>query len=300
MNAYQTAISSGTDQSACTPTALLNVIQKMFFKGEDFFDPCPSDPDFDGLRIKWHGNCYVNPPFKELPRWIQKAVFEERPTAILMPFRSAARYLHRDLLPHASALVIWCNRMCFPPHKRPIPLPMMTAGLCVDELSPAKNVDLHPVNVRYWDLEHRSEYIPALTRKLSEVYGYALGDAPVKEHKALVAGGVSFVCVETRAKDQLQEIVAHVQTSSDNIVLALMPDILFNTVYFSRVAVPWIREVVLLSPHLNVDTARERQRSMIGSVMVVFARDEYPLSTEKKESCIPGYFANYSRGAIIK
>jgi hypothetical protein len=28
----------------------------------DCFDPCPVNPDFDGLKIAWHGKVFCNPP----------------------------------------------------------------------------------------------------------------------------------------------------------------------------------------------------------------------------------------------
>lgn len=41
------------------------------------FDPCPPNPQFDGLAIDWGEVNFVNPPYgRELPKWIRKG-FEE-------------------------------------------------------------------------------------------------------------------------------------------------------------------------------------------------------------------------------
>ena len=46
-----------------TPTDLLEYIRMKYFNGHSFFDPCPIDPDFDGLKIAWKKRNYVNPPY---------------------------------------------------------------------------------------------------------------------------------------------------------------------------------------------------------------------------------------------
>ena len=54
-------------------------IMSMF---EDWFDPCPLNPDFDpkkdddGLRMDWAEKTYVNPPYSNPLPWVKKAVQE--------------------------------------------------------------------------------------------------------------------------------------------------------------------------------------------------------------------------------
>lgn len=41
------------------------------------FDPCPEDPDFDGLNISWKSPAFCNPPYSEPHKWVHKAVEEQ-------------------------------------------------------------------------------------------------------------------------------------------------------------------------------------------------------------------------------
>ena len=40
------------------------------------FDPCPIDPKFDGLNTDWESFVYVNPPYSEIRKWLDKALIE--------------------------------------------------------------------------------------------------------------------------------------------------------------------------------------------------------------------------------
>ena len=42
----------------------------------DFFDPCPNNPKFNGLEIEWYYRNFVNPPYNEIDKWIDKALRE--------------------------------------------------------------------------------------------------------------------------------------------------------------------------------------------------------------------------------
>lgn len=44
---------------------------------KDCFDPCPVNPNFDGLAIDWHGKVFCNPPYSQAREWILKS-FEQR------------------------------------------------------------------------------------------------------------------------------------------------------------------------------------------------------------------------------
>lgn len=50
-----------------TPGYILGAVDAMWPDG--WFDPCPVNPEFDGLTIKWPEKCYVNPPFSQYKEW---------------------------------------------------------------------------------------------------------------------------------------------------------------------------------------------------------------------------------------
>lgn len=58
--------------SYATPNWLMGVF-------EDFFDPCPFNPNFkeDGLKMDWKRKTYVNPPYSNPLPWIKKAIEEK-------------------------------------------------------------------------------------------------------------------------------------------------------------------------------------------------------------------------------
>ena len=43
-----------------------------------WFDPCPINPKFDGLRINWHKKNFVNPPYSQIKEWVDKAIEEHK------------------------------------------------------------------------------------------------------------------------------------------------------------------------------------------------------------------------------
>jgi len=45
---------------------------------KNHFDPCPTNPTFDGLGIDWESPSYVNPPYSNAEKWVKKAIEESR------------------------------------------------------------------------------------------------------------------------------------------------------------------------------------------------------------------------------
>jgi site-specific DNA-methyltransferase (adenine-specific) len=79
-----------------TPPDILADLEKKY---GDYFDPCPRNPDFDGLEIDWprHGWVYVNPPYSNITEWAKKAYHEHLKgcnVIMLIPARTDTRYFH--------------------------------------------------------------------------------------------------------------------------------------------------------------------------------------------------------------
>lgn len=53
-----------------TPPQLLKELQKEFGL---MFDPCPLNPLFDGLKIRWQKVNFVNPPYSKVREFLEKA-----------------------------------------------------------------------------------------------------------------------------------------------------------------------------------------------------------------------------------
>lgn len=80
---------------------------KVFYEklDEEFnfdFDPCPSDPQFDGLSIEWGNSNFVNPPYGNvIGKWLEKAVDEQskgKTSVFLIPSRTDTRWWHNYVM----------------------------------------------------------------------------------------------------------------------------------------------------------------------------------------------------------
>ncbi len=58
-----------------TPSWLYNALDAEF---QFDFDPCPLNPRFDGLKVPWPGNIFVNPPYSKVKEFLAKAHEELR------------------------------------------------------------------------------------------------------------------------------------------------------------------------------------------------------------------------------
>ena len=51
---------------------------------DNWFDPCPFNPNFnietdvDGLSIEWKDKTYINPPYSNPLKWVEKAIEENK------------------------------------------------------------------------------------------------------------------------------------------------------------------------------------------------------------------------------
>lgn len=69
------------------------------------FDPCPTNPTFDGLAIDWGLRNFCNPPYSQKRRWIEKAMAEKakgKLTVMLLPVDTSTAWFLDLVLPNAE------------------------------------------------------------------------------------------------------------------------------------------------------------------------------------------------------
>ena len=96
---------SSNNQNGKTPKKVYENLDKEF----NFdFDPCPTDPKFDGLKmISWKESNFINPPFRTQRLWIKKAYEESLKNKIcvmLLPSRTDTKIFHEIILPFAKEI----------------------------------------------------------------------------------------------------------------------------------------------------------------------------------------------------
>lgn len=85
-------------QFAETPDYLYTFLDQIYHFD---FDPCPKDPQFDGLQIDWGESNYVNPPFQDVTKWLEKAIHEQskkKSSVFLIPARVMTYHWHKFVM----------------------------------------------------------------------------------------------------------------------------------------------------------------------------------------------------------
>lgn len=118
-----------TMENVRTPKELYNELNAEFHFD---FDPCPADPTFDGLKVEW-GHCnYVNPPWDQKRKWIEKAVEEYRKgkcVVLVLPADTSTRWFHELLVPNAAEIRFIKGRMKWKEGAYPSQFPTMVVVL---------------------------------------------------------------------------------------------------------------------------------------------------------------------------
>lgn len=124
---FNRSLFKSDNQNWKTPENLYNELNKEF----NFdFDPCPSNPNFDGLKVDWGKVNFVNPPYKN---GLQKAFiikgFEEwkkgKTVVFLIPARTDTRRFHEIFMPFATEIRFLKGRLRFNDQKNSAPFPSM-------------------------------------------------------------------------------------------------------------------------------------------------------------------------------
>tara|TARA_B110000881_G_scaffold209728_1_gene216311 strand:+ start:547 stop:945 length:399 start_codon:yes stop_codon:yes gene_type:complete len=87
-----------------TPDRVWDMIkEKWGYEKEQFFDPCPVNPQWNGLDIDWRDLNYVNPPYSRergdkktlLTQFVEKALDEKGTTIMLLPSKTDQEWFHK-------------------------------------------------------------------------------------------------------------------------------------------------------------------------------------------------------------
>jgi len=88
-------------------------------------DPCPNYSLIDGLKRPWGNVVFVNPPFKEIHKWVEKAWAEHKngkTIVLLIPSRTDTRWWH-DYCMKASEIRFIKGRLKYEGAKYNAPFP---------------------------------------------------------------------------------------------------------------------------------------------------------------------------------
>ena len=81
-----------------TPDRVWSLINQFWgYDKEEFFDPCPLDPDFDGLKIDWKKLNYINPPYSKLKDFVYYGIEQSKQgkqSIFLLPCKTDQKFFH--------------------------------------------------------------------------------------------------------------------------------------------------------------------------------------------------------------
>jgi len=102
-----------------------NVYEKLNLEFSFTDDPCPNYSLIDGLKRPWGNVVFVNPPFKEIHKWVEKAWAEHKngkTIVLLIPSRTDTRWWH-DYCMKASEIRFIKGRLKYEGAKYNAPFP---------------------------------------------------------------------------------------------------------------------------------------------------------------------------------
>lgn len=100
--------------------------EQIYKKYKINFDPCPYQcKKFDGLKIKWKSRNFVNPPYSNIRKWIEKALHERKKrncrSVFLLPVRTGNLYWHELIFPHAKNIRFLRKGVYYEGYDKPAP-----------------------------------------------------------------------------------------------------------------------------------------------------------------------------------
>lgn len=152
-----------------TPRALYQALDAEF---RFTFDPCPPNPQFDGLSVEWGERTFVNPPFKGIEKWIAKGYAEAqkaRTVVFLIPARTCTAWWH-DFVMAASEIRFIRGRIKYEGAKFNAPFPSCVVVFSGDrKLEGAAAVANASGTASDHGITGTLEETPSLSRKQKEI-----------------------------------------------------------------------------------------------------------------------------------
>jgi site-specific DNA-methyltransferase (adenine-specific) len=111
------------NQAAGTPKELFVKLDEEFHFTHD---PCPNDPNYDGLKAPWGDVNFVNPPYKNCKKWVKKALEESsqgKLSVLLLPSRTGAKWFHKYILHKNLEIRFIQGYLVFEGYSKPAPFP---------------------------------------------------------------------------------------------------------------------------------------------------------------------------------
>lgn len=269
-----------TDQAACTPDYIYNALHAEF----DFkFDPVPVNPTFDGLAIRWDNPSFVNPPYNQLPAWIEKGLDEMRrgvTSVFLIPFRPHRTFFHTLIEPNASEIRFLEDRVVFKGYKRPARF-----GVCIVVFRPTIARAMTNFSILRLPSPLIERSVERLRLAVQARWGISFDYVGSGTQDELAShtqwGSVSFICATRDIEgfiDRCEEISA-----DTNVVVLVIPMRNADSSYFlKKVMFGRAKAVSVVSPPLVCDGYETP--SPDASVVMLFA----PGGPELKETPVFG------------
>lgn len=126
-----------------------------YFRSMGYFDPCPINHVVNGLLIEWKKDNFVNPPYSQLKKWVEKAIKEYwkfRKVVLLIPARTDTKAF-KMLSECNGSIRFVTGRLKFNDLKEVAPFPSMFVIL--DRMEDQRTIE----DVRLIDKNYYKEYI---------------------------------------------------------------------------------------------------------------------------------------------
>jgi site-specific DNA-methyltransferase (adenine-specific) len=117
------AIGKRNKNDIATPHDLLFELWQEFHFN---FDPCPLNADFDGLSVPWKERNFVNPPFDNVAKFLEKGLKElekGKLSVFLITAKTFNEYWHKYIWPRASEIRFFRGKLQFEGFDNYFPVP---------------------------------------------------------------------------------------------------------------------------------------------------------------------------------